>query len=174
MFRKIKQSIDLGDRDALRSIGHLEDRVSRADLAFLDHAEVEPRPLMRNEQRGHLRIAHPYADAIASDPRLRHFEQRVANSIAIANADFVIGEAIDGQVFSKLTVLEVLPIKVVFPVSVGFELIHHHRPVLSTMSSEVPLSVSIDIEAARHHPSGHRPLPDSGVNYPALPLDVAW
>jgi hypothetical protein len=45
--------------------------------------------------------------------------------------------------------------------------------MLSTVTSEVALTVAIDIETAGYDSSGHGPLPDTGVNYLPLPLDVA-
>ncbi len=83
------------------------------------------------------------------------------------------GQALDGQVFAKLAILEIIPLKIGFPVAIGLELIHHHRAMLSTMSSQVSLSIAIDIETARHQSSGHGLLPDSGAHHLALPLDVA-
>jgi hypothetical protein len=61
----------------------------------------------------------------------------------------------------------------VFPVPVGLELIDHHRAMLTAMSSEISLTVAINIETPRRHSSGHGLFPDSGVNQLALPLDVA-
>jgi hypothetical protein len=58
------------------------------------------------------------------------------------------------------------------PVPVGFELINHHGPVLSTVSREVSLPVTIDIQTPRHDSSGNGPFPDGGVNHFPLPLDV--
>jgi hypothetical protein len=79
-------------------------------------------------------VTHAYADAIASNPRLRHFEQGTTDLIAIADADFVIGKAFHGQVLAKLTVFKVTTLKVGFPMVIGVKLIHHHRAVLSAVS----------------------------------------
>ena len=173
MAWQVKQSIDFGDTHLFRPVGDLYDLISRTDLTFLDHPEIKSRTLMRNKQRRHLRIAHANANAVASHSRLRHLEYRATDPITIADADFIIWKAVNGQVFAKLSVLEVVPLKVLLPVSVGVELIDHHCAMFSAMSLQVTLAIAIEIETARHQPSRHRLLPDSGANHLALPLDVA-
>jgi len=81
----------------LRSVGDLHDLVARADLPFFNDAAIKAWPLMRDQERGHLRVVHPYADAIAGYARLRHFKQRAADSVAVSDADFVIAKTLDRQ-----------------------------------------------------------------------------
>src|SRR6266851_6125313 len=95
MARQVKQRIDFGDTDMHLPVSDLHDLISWANLPLLNHTEIEARSLMRNQQRGHLWVIHPYADAIADNPRLRHLEQRTTNPIAITNADLIIGKTID-------------------------------------------------------------------------------
>ena len=59
---------------------------------------------MRDEQRRHLRLVHPDADAVARDPRLADLEQRRTDAVAVTDADLVIGEAGDREVLAELPV----------------------------------------------------------------------
>jgi hypothetical protein len=174
MAGQIKKTIDLGNADVLRSIGCLVNRVPRTDFAFLDYAEVKARPLMGDEQSGHLRVVHPYADPIAGNPRLSHLEQRATDPVAIPDADLGIWQTIDCQVLPELTVLQVVPLEVCLPISIGIELIDHHRAMLTAVTDEVTLPVAVKIKATCHNSAGYRQLPNGGVHHPALPLDIAW
>src|ERR1700679_2075239 len=99
MAGQIQEPIDFGYRDLFGSFGDLHDLVARADLAFLNDTEIESGPLMGNEQAGHLRVEHANADSITSDSWLRHLEQRAADPVTIADADLVVCQTFDGQVF---------------------------------------------------------------------------
>jgi len=46
---------------------------------------------MRYEQGRHPRLIHPHSDAVTGDARLGDFEQRVPDTVAIANAHFAVG-----------------------------------------------------------------------------------
>jgi len=133
MARHIKQRIDLGNGDALRAIGDFYNLVAFTDLAFLDNAKIKAGSMMGDEQRGHLRVAHPNADAITGDPRLADLEQSISDSVTIADADLIVGKAIDCEVFAELAILEVMSAKQRLPISVRFELIHHYGTIYSTM-----------------------------------------
>ena len=65
---------------------NLDDFIPRFDFAFLKDTEIETGPAALDQQRRHSRLVHSDAHAIASDARLRHFEQRAANSVAVAYA----------------------------------------------------------------------------------------
>jgi hypothetical protein len=174
MTGQIKQSINFLDSDMLRAVGNLQDLVARADLPFFKYAAIEAWSLMRDQECRHLRVVHPYTDAIAGDARLRHFKQRAADPVAISDADFVIGKAIDCQVLAELTILEVVTLEVHLPVTIGVELIDHDSTMLPAVTCDVALTITVEIETARHHPAYYGPLPDSGVYHLALPFDVGW
>ncbi len=172
--RQVEQRIDFRYRDLFRAFCNLHDFVAGADFSFLQNAEIEPRPFVRYEQAWHLRVGHADADSITSDPRLGYFEQRATYLITVADADLVVGKAIHGQVFTELTVLEVVALQLFLPVTVGVELVDHHGPVLPAVACEVSLAVSVQIQAPRHHPARDGFLPDAGVHQLALPFDVTW
>jgi hypothetical protein len=174
MAGQIKQSINFPDSDVLRAVGNLHDLVACADLPFFKDTAIKAWPLMRDQECRHLRVVHPYTDAIAGDARLRHLKQRAADPVAISDADLVIGKAIDCQVLAELTILEVVTLEVCLPVAIGVELIDHHSTVLSAVTCDVALTITVEIETARHHPACYGPLPDSSVDDLALPFDIGW
>ena len=104
MRRKVKQRIDLGDRDLLRAGRHLDDLVPGADLALLQDPHVESRPVVADQQGRHLRAVHPYAEPIARDAGLGDFEDCPADPKPIADADLVIRQAVNRQVLAELAV----------------------------------------------------------------------
>ncbi len=128
---------------------------------------------MGNKECRHLRVIHPYADAVAGNPRLGHFEECAPDAVAISNADLVIGKALDGEVLTEVAILKVLPLQLIRPVAVGVELIHHQGAMLSAVACKVTLAIAIQIETARHYPAGDGSLKDGGADYLALPLDIA-
>ena len=79
-----------------------EDRVAGADLAFLEHAQVEARPSAGGQERGHLRLVRANADAVAGGPGLGHLEQRSPDPVAVADADLVVRQPLDGEVLAEL------------------------------------------------------------------------
>jgi hypothetical protein len=52
-------------------------------------------------------LVHAEAEAIAGDARLADFEER-RRSVAIADADVVVGESFDGEVLTELPLGEVV------------------------------------------------------------------
>jgi hypothetical protein len=46
--------------------------------------------------------------------------------------------------------------------------------MLSAVTCDVALTITVEIETARHHPACHGPLPDSGADHFALPFDIGW
>jgi hypothetical protein len=105
------EQVDPSSHDPLRQAQLL--------LQSLPDAEIEAGPAVRDKQRGHLRLVHANADPIASDARLRHFEQCIADSIAIADADLPVGETVDGEVFAELAKDEVIAAELALPIAVG-------------------------------------------------------
>jgi hypothetical protein len=129
---------------------------------------------MGYEQGWHPRVIHANTDAVARYPRLRHFKYRIANAVAIADADFVIGKSVYREVFSELAEDKVIPSEKVFPVVIGVHLINKNGTLLSTMAGEVALSIAIDIELAHHSSSRDWRFPDRCTDSLAVPCHVAW
>ena len=83
---------DLLDAESLRPVGDLDDRVAGADLALLDHAQVEARAAVPGQQRGHPRLLEADADLVTGDPRLRDLEHRGADREPVADAHVRVGQ----------------------------------------------------------------------------------
>ncbi len=170
---QIQQGIGLGDGHAFGTGQDLDDRVASLDLALFEDAEVKARPVMRDDQRGHLRVVHPDAEAIAGHPRLRHLEQRAADPVMIADAHLRVGQAVDREILAELAVNEVLAAKLSLPIIVGLNLINEDRAMLAAMAFEIALAIPVDVEPPRHATALHGRFPDAGVDSSALPRDVA-
>ena len=91
MSRKVEQSVDRGDSHALGPVGDFDDVVAGAYPSFLEHAQVKARPPVSDEQGGHPRLVHPQSDSVASDARLANLQQRLPDTVAIANAHLAGG-----------------------------------------------------------------------------------
>ena len=105
---QIEQRIGLGDGHALGTGQDLDDLVAGFDLALLEDAKIKARPVMRHEQRRHLRLVHPDADPVAGDARLRHLEQRASDPVMVADAHLCVGQAVDREILAELAVSEVV------------------------------------------------------------------
>ena len=172
MLCGVKKGIDLSDGHALRTVRELLDPIARADLAFFDDAEIETGPVVRNQQRGNLRIVQSDADPVAGVAWLADLDDGTADPEAITDADLVIGESFHRQVLAEIPGREIRPPKIARPIPVGIELVHHDRTLLAAMALEVPLAVAIEIQLAGDNPPHDRVLPDRRPDSPAPPRDV--
>src|SRR6516165_7659804 len=82
MIGRIEERVDLCDGHSLLRLSHLDDFVAGAELAVLEHPQVEPRPSAGRQQCRHPGLVHSNADAIAGNARLRNFEQRADAAVA--------------------------------------------------------------------------------------------
>jgi hypothetical protein len=105
---------------------------------------------------------------------LSDLEQRVANLITVADAHGIIGQVFDREVLAELSVDEVAPLQVFLPIAIRFDLVDKDGALLSSMSGQVALPVSFQVQPADPAAAAHRILPDSGVYRAPPPLDVAW
>ena len=119
VLRRIKQGIDLGDRHAFGAVRELLDAIAGAEFAFLDDAEIKAGPVVRNQQRRHLRTFQPDADPVAGVAWLADLDDGAANPEAVADADLGIGEALHCEVLAENPGHEIRPPKIVRPVAVG-------------------------------------------------------
>src|SRR5580658_2214813 len=103
MARQVQQPIYFSDAHCLRTGHYFENLVAGLDLSLLQHTEIEARPAVGNQERGHARFVHAYADAIASHSGLGDLEQGRANPVSVADADFRIGQTVNCKVLSELS-----------------------------------------------------------------------
>ena len=168
----VQQGVDLRDGHALGAGGDLHDLVAGFDLSLLQDAEVEAGPAMGDEERCHLRLVHPDADPVASDARLGHLEKGAPDPVAIADADLVIGQAVDGEILPELPIGEVASAEMAFPIAIGVDLIDEDGPVLAAVPRQISLAIAIDVEPPHRSPALNGRFPDGGVDGPSLPCDV--
>src|SRR5271157_2531823 len=100
------------------------------------------------------------------------FQSTLAWKLSIADADLVIKKSLNREVFSELAEDEVITSEKAFLVMIGFHLIYKNGALLSTMTSEIALRITLDIELAHHSPSRNRRFPDCGSDSFAVPCHV--
>ena len=125
------------------------------------------------KKRRHTWFIHADADAITRYARLCHFKCRIANAVAVADADLVIGKPLDGEVFSELAESEIVTAQKTLPVMVRIHLVDEDGAVLPSMTGEIGLRITIDIELVHRAPSRNRRFPDGGSDSFVVPCHVA-
>ncbi len=178
MIREVEKRIDLSDRHSLLGLPHLHDFVARAHFAFLKNAEVESRTATGGQQRRHPGLVHPNANAIAGNSGLRDFEECAPDPIPVADAHRIIGQAFDCEIFAELSeglrIAQVGPLELLLPITIRLDLVHKDGALFTSVSLQISLTVSVQIQPADPTPAMHWIFPDSGVHGATLPLDVAW
>ena len=169
---QVEQGVNVGHRHGLRPGGHLDDVIPGLDPALAQHPEVESRPVVGDEQRGHPRVVHPDAHPVAGDPGLGHLELRLADPVPVADAHLVIRQAVHREVLPELAVAEVIAAQLLLPVPVGLDLVHEHGAVLPTVPGQVALPIAVDVQPPHQPRALHRPFPYRRVHRPAVPGHV--
>jgi len=121
---------------------------------------------------GHPRIVHPHPDPVTGHPRLRHLEQCRPDPVPVPDPHLVVGQPVDREVLSELTVHEVASPELALPVAVGIDLVDEHRALLAAVAGGVTLAVAVEVEPSGHHRPVDRALPHPGVHGLAAPGDV--
>src|SRR5207237_10703783 len=104
MVREIEQRTDLGDGHALGSSSNGEDQITRADLAFLEDAQIEARPPAGGQERCHLRLVETNPDAVARRSRLGHLEEGTRDAVTVANPGVVLRQYLGVAVLAEIAV----------------------------------------------------------------------
>ncbi len=173
MSWQIQEGVNLGYADSLWTVGNSYNFVARPNFSFLQHAKVKPRSVMRYEQGCHPRFIHANADAVARYAWLRYFKLSATDAIAIADAHLVIRKSLDGEVFSELAESKIVAAQKSLPVLVRIHLVDEYGAVLSSVTGEIGLRITIDIELVYHSPSRNRRFPDCSSDSFAVPSHVA-
>ena len=173
MIGRVEERVDLCDGHSLVRLTHFHDFVAGTDIAFLQDAEIEPRPAAGCQQCRHPRLVHPNADAIAGNAGLSDLEQCAADLITVADANGIVGQSFDREVLAELSVSEVGPLQLLLPVAIRFDLVDEGGSLLTAVAGHVALTVSVQIQSADATAATHRIFPDPGVYRTTLPLYVA-
>ena len=128
---------------------------------------------MGDEQRRHPGLVQADADAKAGHARLRDLEDRVADLVAVADANLVVSEPLHGEVLAELAVDEVVSLQLLLPVAIRLDLVDEHRAVLAAVGGSIGLVVAVDVDAPDHAPAVDWLFPDRGADGLALPGNVA-
>ena len=85
-----------------------------------------------------------------------------------------IRKSVDSEVFSELAEDEVFTSEKAFPVVVGIHLINKNGVLFPTMTGEIGLAVTSNIELKHHLSSLNWTFPDRGMDGLTIPRHVAW
>src|SRR5262249_32120783 len=143
MTAQIEERVGLGDAHALRTIADLHDLIPGRDVAGFQHTEVEPGPVMLHQQGSHARLVHSDSNPVAGHARLRHFKQRAADAITVADADLIVRQSLHREVLAELSKHEVASPELPFPIAIGIDLIDENGPVLATVTLQISLAVAV-------------------------------
>ena len=91
----------------------------------------------------------------------------------IADADFVVGQAVNGEILPELSMGEVAAAELALPIGVGLDLVDEDRPMFAAVPGQITLAVTVDVEPPHHPPALDGRFPDGGVYGFPLPLDIA-
>lgn len=105
---------------------------------------------------------------------MSYFKDRSADPVSVPNANFIVGETFNGEILSKLSVLEVISAEFALPIPVGFELINHNGTMFTAVAFEIALAVAVQIEPSGKDAPGDRAFPDRGADDFALPRNLTW
>ena len=130
--------------------------------------------MVADQEGGQFGLAQAHSDPVAGDPGLGDLELDATDAVPVANADFVVRQAVDGEVFAELPVAEVVAPEVLLPVLVRLDLVHQDGTLLAAVPQGVALAVPLDVQAADHPRALHRVLPDAGAYGRAVPGHVLW
>ena len=173
MSWQIQESIYLSHGDPFWTIGDFYDVIARTNFPFLQHAKIKPWSVMCYEQRRHSRFIHADAHAVAGHARLCHFKYRITNAVSITDADLVIRKPFNSEVFAELTETEIIATQEALPVMVGVHLVDKYGAVLPSVTREIPLRITFNIELANYPPSLDWRFPDGRSDSLAVPRHVA-
>jgi hypothetical protein len=160
---QVKQAINIGHRHSFWTVSDLFDFIARSNFPFPQDAKVESWPSVFDKQGWHAGLIHSNAQPIAGYAWLRNLEYGLADAVAIANVDLVVSKFLNREIFAELSEHEITAPKEMFPVVVRLHLVEKHGELLATMTSEIGLLISINVQLA-HQPSPCHPKFRSGGN----------
>lgn len=153
---EVEQRVGVGDAEFSGALARQGDLVAGLDSSLGEDTQVEAGAMVGYQQGGHGGFAQAHADAVAGDARLGDFEFGFADAVPVADAYFVVGQAIDGEVLPEVPEGQVVATELLLPVPVGLQLIDKDGTNFAAVSGQVSLTVSVDVQPP------HRPGPRTG------------
>src|SRR5580704_16656148 len=145
MSWQIQEGVNLGHGDSLWTVSSFYNVIARPNFSFLQHAKVESWSVMRNEQGCHPRFIHANADAVARHAWLRYLKLSTTDAVSIADAHLVVRKSLDGEIFSELAESKIVAAQKALPVMVRVHLVDKYGALLSAVTGEIALRITIDI-----------------------------
>lgn len=166
---EVEECVGVGDAEFLGALADEGDLVADLDVSLGEDAQVEAGAVVGDQQGGHGGFAQAHTDAVAGDARLGDFEFRLADAVPVADAHFVVGQPVDGEILPEAPERQVIAAELLPPVPVGLQLVDEYGTDVTAMTGQVSLAVSVDIQPSHHPRAVHGGFPGSGVDGPALP-----
>jgi hypothetical protein len=153
-------SVHLGHCDSLWAVSDFCNVLAYTNFSLLQDAKVKSWSSMRYEQRRHTRFIHANADAVARHARLRYFKYRITNAVSITDANLVIRKPFNCEVFPELAESKIVAVQKPLPVMVRIHLIDEYGALLPSVTLQIGLRITLNIEFAHHPPPSHWRFPD--------------
>jgi hypothetical protein len=150
---QIKECVNIGHADAFRTVNSFYNFIVCTDISLLQYAKIKSGSVMFYEEGGHARFIHADSHAEARHAWLRYFKFSTTDAVSIADAHFVIGKSLDGEVFPELAESKIVAAQKALPVMVRIHLVNEYGAVLPTVTREIGLRIALNIEFAYHSPS---------------------
>jgi hypothetical protein len=160
--REVEERVNLDHRHPFRAGGELDDLVSCLNVALLQDAEVETGAAVGDEQGWNARVVHSDPDPVTGHAGLGDLEDGGPDRIAVADADLVVAQPLDGEVLAELPEDQVASMELAFPVVIRVDLVDEHGALLAPVPGQVALTVAVDVELAHAARSGDRFLEHAG------------
>src|ERR1700761_5274364 len=174
MGREVEQRVGFSHGHVHRAVRNLDDLVFASDITLFQNAKVETRPVMRHEERSHTRFVHANTDAVAGNAWLSHLKESIPDPIPISNADLIIGETINCEIFAELSEDEIASPEFLFPIAIRVGLIYEDCAVLAPVTCKIALTITFNIKPPHETSPLNGILPYPCVDYLSFPLDIAW
>jgi hypothetical protein len=149
-----------------------DDVVAGADITFSQHAQIEARAVVRNDQCRHARLVHANPQPETRHSRLCDLEQRRADAVAVSDAHFVVGQALHREILAKLAQNEVVAMKILLPVVVALDLVYEDGAMLTAVTVSISLIIAVDVDPPHQSPPLNGMLPDRRAHDLTVPGDI--
>src|SRR4051812_36466233 len=81
--------------------------------------------------------------SMTSHARLRHFKQRPADPVAVADANLAVGQAVHGEMFAELPEGEVTSLQLTLPVVISIHRVDKNGALFSAMTVQIALCAPV-------------------------------
>jgi hypothetical protein len=134
---------------------HKFDNVASTNLAFFEDSKVKTDTTALKKHLREFRVLHLDPEPEAGNSRLRYFDQSTPNTKNVAYVNLVFWHALNREILSKLRKAEIAPTELTLPVLVVLDGVDAGRFVDSTVTFEIHLLVSFQIQCPKHDPVIH-------------------